>query len=717
MNRNPIENHDVGRSKFRPVVKASRWMRRTIGRWIIRHANSSRNSAYWKKAGTLYRLALVFVPERHDIAVQAGNCFKEAGLYNRALRQYDRVVQPAHHAEAMLQKGDALARGGAASEAIVALERAIDLGHPKAEARLSEVAHFGLLGSADLVRSAPRLNQPLAERFLLNRLTRGKARDRRWLRGLDRTTHETVGGTGVFWRDHMAFLQVGSLRVRNRGRNEPLLAGVVAVRARIVSSVVLESVRLSMNGQAIADAAPVEVEKHSSGRRLYAVNIWVDSGALPVGRNPLTITANGAGGGSQTIKTIANVLRTPSDLAPAGSDAFVLSSSKPALGDVGAEVAERPAQVRGAARRLIDYPVRHILAMRVDQLGDLSASLPALRRLRLLFPEARITALVAPALIEILQATGFADEVLGLHLAYDHSTERRYLDLLEEKNLRKTLSSRQYDLAIDLCPGDETRPLLKMIDADFLVGFNPREFDFLDFGIDVISRDKVNRVANVSHAASVLMLIQCLEEAQEKRRSASPRLQDDRPLLAEWGLQPRDYIVVHTGARHPLNQWPMDKYISLVDRLTRSTSAPIVFFSDKPLEGELHAMLDKDRVQVLQRAPMDVFDALLSNAAVMVGNDSGPKHLAAARGVETVSFHVNRLNWNEWGQDSRGLIITKKAPCSGCGLNDVRMCAKEVLCLTSISVDEAFSAVIDRWNWVKAASPDRPTFAEKLEIQ
>lgn len=683
-------------------------------RWIVRQANRRRNMADWGRAAELYRLALSLMPDRHDLAVQAGNCFKEAGCYDLALKHYDKATAHAQRAEVQLQKGDALARGGAAAEAIEALEAAVALGHPRAEARLFEISQLGLVGVVDMASGEPRLNQPLAERFLLNRLTRGGFRDRRWLGSLDRTTHEKVSGPGVFWRDHLAFLQVGWIRLRHQERNEPLLVGVVAVRARIVSSVAVKAVHLIMGGRQIAEGQAVEVSTHASGRRLYAVNIWLDSAALPVGRRALTLTATDVDGGKQVVKTIVNILRSTQGFDPSESDAFVPSSSRPKLGDARTEVASRPARVRSAARRLIETPVREILVMRVDQLGDLSASFPSLRRLREIFPEARVTALVAPVFVEAVQSTGFCDEVLGLRLDYDHSTERRYFDAKEQRRVSQMFAGLRFDLAIDLCPGDETRALLKMVDAQLLVGFNPREFDYLDFGIDVISRDKVNRIAKISHAASVRMLIDALAEAQSVERPASPRLQDDREVLAEFSLNSGSYLVVHTGARHELNQWPVENYITLINKFSEVTGVDVVFFSDKPLKDEhVSAFHHPNRVRFLQKTSTNLFDALISNAAVMIGNDSGPKHLAAARGVEVVSLHVNRLNWNEWGQDSRGVVITKAVPCAGCGLNDTKMCAKEVLCLTSISVEDAFVAVMGRWEYVMSLHQERSTSSGK----
>ena len=98
------------------------------------------------------------------------------------------------------------------------------------------------------------------------------------------------------------------------------------------------------------------------------------------------------------------------------------------------------------------------------------------------------------------------------------------------------------------------------------------------------------------------------------------------------------------------------------------------------------------RIRFLHRLDADAFDAIVANARLMVGNDSGPKHLAATRGVPTVSVHVDRLNWNEWGQDSEGVIVSKRMPCTGCGLNDLQLCGRDAICVRSIGVDEVYEA-------------------------
>src|SRR3546814_1253053 len=74
----------------------------------------------------------------------------------------------------------------------------------------------------------------------------------------------------------------------------------------------------------------------------------------------------------------------------------------PGSGDPASRLLAQPAQVRAAARGLFDEPISSILALRAAQLGDVSASLPAMVRLRSLFPNARFTALVQPSVRSVI---------------------------------------------------------------------------------------------------------------------------------------------------------------------------------------------------------------------------------------------------------------------------------------------------------------------------
>jgi ADP-heptose:LPS heptosyltransferase len=84
----------------------------------------------------------------------------------------------------------------------------------------------------------------------------------------------------------------------------------------------------------------------------------------------------------------------------------------------------------------------------------------------------------------------------------------------------------------------------------------------------------------------------------------------------------------------------------------------------------------------------------VSFCSVFVGNDSGPKHLAALRGANVVSIHLARNNWNEWGQENNGYIVSRRVPCAGCSIHhDPEECGKGFPCITNISAEEVYGAI------------------------
>jgi ADP-heptose:LPS heptosyltransferase len=103
------------------------------------------------------------------------------------------------------------------------------------------------------------------------------------------------------------------------------------------------------------------------------------------------------------------------------------------------------------------------------------------------------------------------------------------------------------------------------------------------------------------------------------------------------------------------------------------------------------ALEDGRIIYLAKKIPFDDFDALLSCASLMVGNDSGPKHWANLRGTRVVSIHPGRDDLREWGQVFSGVILGRRVPCAGCGIRyDETECGQDFACVKKITVDEVF---------------------------
>ena len=168
--------------------------------------------------------------------------------------------------------------------------------------------------------------------------------------------------------------------------------------------------------------------------------------------------------------------------------------------------------------------------------------------------------------------------------------------------------------------------------------------------------------------------------------------------MGNYGFSASDrFAVLHTGARLKFSRWPY--YDKLASMILDKTDLKVVVMSDDPLtRSKLPPELEASgRFQLLdKRLPFDDFDALLSFCTVFVGNDSGPSHLASLRGANVVNLFLARHNWNEWGHENKGYIISRRVPCAGCNIfHDPEECGKGFACITNISPEEVFRTVME----------------------
>ncbi|MEX2365371.1 MAG: glycosyltransferase family 9 protein [Pseudohongiellaceae bacterium] len=115
--------------------------------------------------------------------------------------------------------------------------------------------------------------------------------------------------------------------------------------------------------------------------------------------------------------------------------------------------------------------------------------------------------------------------------------------------------------------------------------------------------------------------------------------------LQMWGLEPEiPYIVMHAGATKDYKKWPLPNFIDLAGRII-SRGITVVLIGAGPDDSSANSQifkamktkgLDTQCVDLSNRLKLHELAGLLSGAKAMVGNDSGPFHLAAALKVPGV---------------------------------------------------------------------------------
>lgn len=327
-----------------------------------------------------------------------------------------------------------------------------------------------------------------------------------------------------------------------------------------------------------------------------------------------------------------------------------------------AKVAARTAAGRGVAGRL--QPER-ILLIRLDRLGDCVLSLPLVHNLRLAFPHARIDVLARPELKEFFGMVREVDRCLAYRGFW--RTARR-------------LAAQGYDLAIDPLYDYplKTAFLAYAAGAAVRAGFE-RGYRGLLFTHAVKIRKR-------NTLAMPLTNLRLLDRLGIKPQVSVPRLS-----VAPAERFPEQTIAVHPGARFASQQWPAEKFRSLVEVLLAAYPAKIIVLGASRERSQVRQIVEglpRRRVQALFLS-LSEMSRVLAGCALLICNNSGPLHLAAALGVATVSTMgpTDPALWKPAGE--RHTVLRKRLRCSPCN----RAQCRDHRCLRSITVQEMLAAV------------------------
>lgn len=348
--------------------------------------------------------------------------------------------------------------------------------------------------------------------------------------------------------------------------------------------------------------------------------------------------------------------------------------------------------------------IRRIVAFKLDHIGDFITALPAIRRLKESFQEATLVVVVGPAVASLARSEAAIDEVLDFAFFHDRSG-RGQKEVTEEDllALKARLEPYQFDLAVDLRKHPDTRHVLQYSGARLFAGFDQaNKFPWLDFGLewegDPIWVNKRQHVAG-----DLLNLIAAIANGCEEDRYAIHRRDVGRnvelpPAIAKIAkaLYGRPVIGVHPASGNQLRQWPAEHFSALIDLLVTRLPVHIAIVGG-PDEMELaNAVIDKvkhrESVWSLVGAhKLSELPDVLSTFALFVGNNSGPKHVAAGLGVPTVAVHSAVVSTEEWGPIGPNAVALRKdvncGPCYRAALED---CHRDIACLRAILPEDVY---------------------------
>jgi ADP-heptose:LPS heptosyltransferase len=359
--------------------------------------------------------------------------------------------------------------------------------------------------------------------------------------------------------------------------------------------------------------------------------------------------------------------------------------------------------------------VERIAVLRANSLGDFIFALPALESLRAAYPEAEIVLLGAPWHARWLTGRpGPVDRVLvvpqgdGIRPAEPGEP----LAALDSAAAFDRLGP--CDIALQMHGGGaNSNPIVDALGARVTAGLRAEGAPPLDRWIRYVYQQP-----EVYRYLEVVALVGAAPVTTTPRLALTPGDLAEAHAVAGPPARPR--VALHPGANDPRRRWPAERFAAVADALG-AAGYEVVVTGTGAERDVVRMVVDAARAEVrplVDALSLGGLAGLYAECAVVVANDTGPLHLAAAVGAPTAGVYwaPNLLNGATPWRARHRPIASWRVCCPVCGVDGTRefyplrsgagRCAHRASFVTDVPVDEVLSAVVDVAHAV-APSPAR----------
>jgi heptosyltransferase II len=351
--------------------------------------------------------------------------------------------------------------------------------------------------------------------------------------------------------------------------------------------------------------------------------------------------------------------------------------------------------------------VKKILVRGTNWLGDAVMTIPAMLRLRESFPNAQITLLAPPRAAEIFTGFPQVDEIVP----YRRKEEGKKAFVETMQRLRRE----RFDLAILFQNAFEAALLSFLGNAKLRIGFDTQGRGFLlthKLKTPLPNRHQTNDYLDLVIEAERI----CFQDRPQTRENplnpsdpwsipamtAQPsQLSSATELLHQFGIQNGNnkLIVLNAGATNSRAKcWPENYFAELADRMVDEQNAKIILIGAGAERENAERVIAQMKhpskaLNLAGKSTIPELIGILAKADLVITNDTGPAHVAAALSVPTLTIFgpTNEFETAPLGKNS-ALIRAAGIECERCMH---RECPIDHRCMTRITAAEVFSKSIN----------------------
>jgi heptosyltransferase-2 len=347
--------------------------------------------------------------------------------------------------------------------------------------------------------------------------------------------------------------------------------------------------------------------------------------------------------------------------------------------------------------------IKSVVVRGTNWVGDSVMTVPALRALRRVLPDARITLVVRPSAKGIFADVDFVDEIL----VYKRANAFSVVGQVREWRRRR------FDLAVLFQNAFEAALIPFLAGVPLRLGYATESRQALLTHPLALPEWRSTRHEVFYYLYLVTALEQLLSGASticESDPDASLQISAERraeaeDLLRAYGVREGEPIVALCpgSINSRAKRWPAEAYAALADRLLDSQRQVVLIGSADELDvtHEVTKRMQQSPIVLTGKTSLDQITAVLSLVDLVVTNDTGPAHIAAALGRPTLVIFgpTNPLTTRPFAPVAE--ILRHPPDCAPCMLRD---CPIDHRCMTAITVDEVFEhshALLKRANFAK----------------
>lgn len=333
--------------------------------------------------------------------------------------------------------------------------------------------------------------------------------------------------------------------------------------------------------------------------------------------------------------------------------------------------------------------IKRLLVRGVNWVGDTILTYPSVQQLKSFFPQAHLAILVPDHLVDLWRTFPYIDEILSFR------KEVKMNLVWEDLRTIKTLKNKNFDLAI-IFP----RSLHSALQV-FLAGI-PIRIGYQSEGRSVFLSHRIPRTEEVLRIHRIYYYQRLIEFFGKVETPPSPKIflkEEDRQwadqTLKDLGVQDGELLIgMNPGATYGVAKcWPAERFGELGKRLSEKFQVRIILFGKKEEQstvGKICQFLGRNGIDLAGRTSLIQLTTLLERCRLLITNDTGTMHVAAAVGTPVVAIFgsTNPATTRPWGE--KHVIVRKKLPCSPCLK---RVCPTDHRCMNLITVDEVEKVV------------------------